>query len=62
MHADAIDILIDLDGFTAMTRPEIAAMRPAPVRARYLVRRHKGCGFPRLYAVESVIRENSIQR
>jgi protein O-GlcNAc transferase len=36
IHADAIDILIDLDGFTAMARPEIAAMRPAPVRVRYL--------------------------
>jgi protein O-GlcNAc transferase len=36
IHADAIDILVDLDGFTVMARPEIAAMRPAPVQVRYL--------------------------
>lgn len=36
IHADAIDILVDLDGFTVMARPEIAAMRPAPLQVRYL--------------------------
>jgi len=36
IHADAIDILVDLDGFTVMARPEIVAMRPAPIQVRYL--------------------------
>jgi len=36
IYADAVDILVDLDGFTVMARPEIAAMRPAPVQVRYL--------------------------
>ena len=36
IHAAAIDILVDLDGFTVMARPEILAMRPAPVQVRYL--------------------------
>jgi predicted O-linked N-acetylglucosamine transferase (SPINDLY family) len=31
--ADGTDILIDLSAFTALARPEIAALRPAPVQA-----------------------------
>jgi len=33
---DAIDILIDLKGFTHEARPEIFALRPAPLRAAWL--------------------------
>lgn len=33
---DAIDILVDLNGYTAGSRPEIAALRPAPVQVNYL--------------------------
>ncbi|MBL8835488.1 MAG: tetratricopeptide repeat protein, partial [Alphaproteobacteria bacterium] len=35
--ADAgIDILVDLDGFVMGARPQIAALRPAPIQLRYL--------------------------
>ncbi|MGE3966705.1 MAG: tetratricopeptide repeat protein [Dongiaceae bacterium] len=33
---DRIDILVDLNGMTALSRPEIAALRPAPVQATWL--------------------------
>lgn len=33
---DAIDILIDLAGYTDMARPEILALRPAPINCTYL--------------------------
>ena len=33
---DGIDILIDLNGYAGAGRPEIAAMRPAPVQVSYL--------------------------
>ncbi|QEX22322.1 hypothetical protein FRZ61_22520 [Hypericibacter adhaerens] len=36
IHADGIDILVDINGLTAMARTEIAAMRPAPVVATWL--------------------------
>jgi predicted O-linked N-acetylglucosamine transferase (SPINDLY family) len=36
---DAVDILIDLKGYTQHARPQIAAFRPAPVQVSYL-------GFP----------------
>jgi protein O-GlcNAc transferase len=36
IHADAIDILIDLNGFTKFSRPEILAMQPAPIQVHYL--------------------------
>lgn len=39
IHRDNIDILIDLAGYTTHARPEIFAMRPAPLQASYL-------GFP----------------
>lgn len=34
--ADEIDILIDLNGMTALSRPEIPALRPAPVQVTWL--------------------------
>jgi protein O-GlcNAc transferase len=39
IHADRIDILIDLKGYTHHARPAIPAHRPAPVQVSYL-------GFP----------------
>jgi len=36
VHADEIDILIDLKGYTHHARPAIAAHRPAPVQVSYL--------------------------
>jgi predicted O-linked N-acetylglucosamine transferase (SPINDLY family) len=39
IHADKVDILIDLKGYTHHARPAIAAYRPAPVQVSYL-------GFP----------------
>ncbi|HEY3326085.1 MAG TPA: tetratricopeptide repeat protein [Novimethylophilus sp.] len=36
IHRDAIDILIDLKGYTAHTRSQILALRPAPVQINYL--------------------------
>jgi len=39
IHADHIDILVDLTGFTQASRSSIAAMRPAPINVSWL-------GFP----------------
>ena len=36
IYRDGIDILIDLAGYTTHARPEIFAMRPAPLQACYL--------------------------
>ena len=36
IHADGIDILVDLKGYTFRARPEIVALRPAPVQVSYL--------------------------
>src|SRR3977135_3831749 len=36
IHADQVDILIDLKGYTRHARPAIPAYRPAPVQASYL--------------------------
>lgn len=36
IFADGIDILIDLKGYTAHTRSQILAMRPAPLQVNYL--------------------------
>jgi predicted O-linked N-acetylglucosamine transferase (SPINDLY family) len=34
--ADGIDVLVDLQGYTAESRPQVAALRPAPVQVNYL--------------------------
>lgn len=34
--ADGIDVLVDLKGYTGESRPEILALRPAPVQVNYL--------------------------
>ena len=44
---DQIDLLVDLGGYTTYTKPEIAALRPAPVQAQYL-------GYPNTMAIESI--------
>ncbi|MBC7802528.1 MAG: tetratricopeptide repeat protein [Candidatus Parcubacteria bacterium] len=36
IHADGIDILVDLSGYTQHSRAEILALRPAPVQVHYL--------------------------
>ena len=36
IHTDAVDILIDLTGYTGNSRTEILAYRPAPVQINYL--------------------------
>jgi protein O-GlcNAc transferase len=36
IHADAVDILVDLKGFTLHARPDISALRPAPVQVSFL--------------------------
>ncbi len=36
IRADAIDILVDLKGYTFGSRPEVLAWRPAPVQASFL--------------------------
>ncbi len=36
IHADGIHILIDLAGYTAHSRPEILALKPAPIQCSYL--------------------------
>lgn len=36
IHADGIDILVDLTGYTKRCRPEILACRPAPIQVNFL--------------------------
>jgi predicted O-linked N-acetylglucosamine transferase (SPINDLY family) len=36
IHADGIDILVDLKGYTTNTRSEIMALKPAPIQVSYL--------------------------
>ncbi|MBI2311686.1 MAG: tetratricopeptide repeat protein [Betaproteobacteria bacterium] len=36
IHADRIDVLVDLTGYTQYCRPAILALRPAPVQVNYL--------------------------
>jgi predicted O-linked N-acetylglucosamine transferase (SPINDLY family) len=36
IHQDKIDVLIDLMGYTTGGRPQIAALRPAPIQVNYL--------------------------
>jgi predicted O-linked N-acetylglucosamine transferase (SPINDLY family) len=36
IHADKVEILVDLKGYTHRARPAIAAYRPAPVQVNYL--------------------------
>lgn len=36
IHADGVDILVDLGGYTQGGRPDVVALRPAPLQAAYL--------------------------
>ena len=36
IRADSVDILVDLKGYTTDARPEIVALRPAPIQVSYL--------------------------
>ncbi len=36
IHADGVDILVDLKGYTQHARSEIMALRPAPIQVNYL--------------------------
>ena len=36
IHNDQIDILVDLKGYSGFSRPEIMALRPAPIQVNYL--------------------------
>ncbi len=44
---DKIDILIDLKGYTSQARPDILAMRPAPIQVNFL-------GYPGTMAVDFI--------
>ena len=47
IHADGIDILVDLAGVTRFARPDIFAFKPAPVQVSYL-------GFPGTLGAEYI--------
>jgi predicted O-linked N-acetylglucosamine transferase (SPINDLY family) len=47
IHADKVDILVDLKGYTHRARPAIAAYRPAPVQVSYL-------GYPATMGVDFI--------
>jgi protein O-GlcNAc transferase len=47
IQQDGVDILIDLKGYTANARPQILALRPAPVQVSYL-------GYPGTMGTEAV--------
>jgi predicted O-linked N-acetylglucosamine transferase (SPINDLY family) len=56
IHRDGIDILIDLAGYTRFCRPEIFAMRPAPLQATYVGFLHTtGADFIDYYLADPVI-------
>ena len=47
IHQDGIDILIDLNGYTAGCRPQILAQRPAPIQINFL-------GYPGTMGVDFI--------
>src|SRR5258708_4984763 len=57
IHADKVDILVDLKGYTHHARPAIPAYRPAPVQMSYLgFPRPLGPDFNRLFVVRPLRR------
>jgi len=56
IHADGIDVLIDLAGYTTLSRTEIFAASPAPVQVGYLGFPHSmGAAFMQYYIADSVV-------
>jgi protein O-GlcNAc transferase len=56
IHRDGIDILVDLAGYTRFSRPEILAMRPAPLQAGYLGMLHTtGSDFIDYFLADPVV-------
>src|ERR1700720_3466238 len=56
IHADRVDILIDLKGYTHHARPAISAYRPAPVQVSYLgYPATMGAGFIDYIIVDSFV-------
>ena len=47
IHADRVDILVDLKGYTQHARTEISALRPAPVQVSYM-------GYPGTMAADFI--------
>ncbi len=47
IREDGVDILIDLKGYTTDARPEIVALRPAPIQVNYL-------GYPGTMGTEAI--------
>jgi protein O-GlcNAc transferase len=47
IRSDAVDILVDLKGYTASARPDIMALRPAPIQVSYL-------GYPGTMGMDAV--------
>ena len=56
IHRDGIDILIDLAGYTKFSRPEIFAMRPAPLQVSYLGMLHTtGADFVDYFLADPIV-------
>jgi predicted O-linked N-acetylglucosamine transferase (SPINDLY family) len=47
IREDGVHILVDLKGYTAAARPEIVAMRPAPIQVSYL-------GYPGTMGIDAI--------
>ena len=45
IHAEGVNILVDLTGYTTFGRPEIASLRPAPVQLSYMFPGTLGADF-----------------
>ena len=57
----AIDILIDLGGYTAGSRPEILAERPAPVQMSYLYPATMGADFVGYLVTDRVVASHEVR-
>lgn len=63
IHADGIDILIDLAGYTIHANTEIFAMQPAPIQVGYLGFPHSmGASFMDYYLADRVVAPSGAER
>ena len=63
IHRDGIDILVDLAGYTSYARPEIFAMRPAPLQLFYLAFLHStGANFIDYVIADPVVITANIEK